>query len=92
MKLVVAGQLVDRLALLSSSIVASAAADDSGGSGGGMSADTIAIVLSVLVGAAGYLMQCDDLYSTQSRRDGQQKTLLCIFSYITCIYDNILKI
>ena len=23
---------------------------------------------------------------------GQQKTLLCIFSYITCIYDNILKI
>ena len=24
--------------------------------------------------------------------DWQQKTLLCIFSYITCIYDNILKI
>ena len=22
----------------------------------------------------------------------QQKTILCIFSYITCIYDNILKI
>ena len=22
----------------------------------------------------------------------EQKTLLCIFSYITCIYDNILKI
>eukprot|EP01052_Picozoa_sp_SAG31_P050591 SAG31_NODE_11613_length_1013_cov_1.356674_2_plen_80_part_01 len=30
---------------------------DTGGGGSGMSADTIAIVLSVLIGAAGYLVQ-----------------------------------